>query len=146
MSEHFIIPEVRVCTTCQVEKPINDFAKSSRLPTGRTTKCKGCSNEYNRKWRTHLYNKDQNLKKSFGIALSDYQRMHDAQDGKCAICDKEETTMRSGRLMKLSVDHNHTTGEIRALLCNNCNRGIGLLNDDILVLRSAVNYLEKHSD
>jgi hypothetical protein len=44
----------------------------------------------------------------------------------------------------LSVDHNHTTGAVRGLLCANCNLAIGYANDDPVVLRKAIAYLDKY--
>ncbi|QSM04369.1 hypothetical protein PROPHIGD43A-4_59 [Mycobacterium phage prophiGD43A-4] len=64
--------------------------------------------------------------------------MNAAQRGKCAICgDAPES---------LVVDHNHETGAVRGLLCNNCNRCLGLLKDNIEVLTSAAAYLIQHED
>lgn len=62
-----------------------------------------------------------------------------AQGGVCAICGE---TNASGR--DLSVDHDHETGEIRQLLCSNCNTGIGLLKDNPELLIKASAYLMKH--
>jgi hypothetical protein len=81
--------------------------------------------------------------KSFGITVNDYLRMYHEQKGVCKICGKEETVKNgpSGKLKDLSIDHCHKTNVIRGLLCNNCNRAIGLLNDDVNVLKSAIQYL-----
>lgn len=59
-----------------------------------------------------------------------------AQAGKCAICGREPK--------RLVVDHDHDDGELRGLLCGNCNTGIGMMNDDVVLLRKAVSYLEEH--
>jgi Recombination endonuclease VII len=83
----------------------------------------------------------QNLKR-FGITVADYNRIHNEQDGVCKICRRPETTLCHGSLMSLSVDHCHATNRVRGLLCNTCNRGIGLLGDDPEVLRAAANYLD----
>ena len=87
------------------------------------------------------------LKRNYGITLERYNELHDEQDGKCAICDGAETTIHSktGQPMLLAVDHDHSTGEIRGLLCQRCNRGLGLLRDSPDLLRRAADYLEKHS-
>lgn len=57
------------------------------------------------------------------------------QDGLCDICRKASPT---------AIDHDHDTGKVRALLCNRCNTGIGMLGDDPEVLRAAANYIERH--
>jgi hypothetical protein len=74
-----------------------------------------------------------------------YQQLHDAQNGVCAICKKPETTMKLGRVLKLAVDHNHTTNKIRGLLCCKCNRALGLFDDSADLLHAAGNYLMHHS-
>ena len=67
--------------------------------------------------------------------------MKKAQGGKCAICREKETRKRRGRIARLSVDHDHSTGDIRGLLCTRCNTAIGLLEDDITLLKNAIDYL-----
>ena len=89
--------------------------------------------------------KNADLMRKFGINLAEYSAMHLAQNGKCAICDQPETHMRGGKVKALAVDHNHTTGAIRGLLCSDCNTGIGKLKDNRNVLIAALKYLDKHS-
>lgn len=67
-----------------------------------------------------------------------------AQDGLCAICGKGETDTFKGKTKRLSVDHDHATGDIRSLLCARCNRGIGMFLDEPRLLRLAAIYLEQH--
>lgn len=71
--------------------------------------------------------------------------MNAKQNRLCAICGNPETRIIRGKSI-LSVDHNHKTGKVRALLCNNCNQGIGKLKDNIDILKLAIEYLEKHND
>ena len=63
--------------------------------------------------------------------------MLDKQDGCCAICGEPEPPYE-----RLHIDHDHRTGVIRGLLCNNCNRGIGHLKESIPSLRAAIRYLK----
>ena len=65
--------------------------------------------------------------------------MLDEQGGGCAICQK--TPEENGR--RLAVDHNHTTGDVRGLLCTQCNVGLGNLGDSVERLRSAIRYLNE---
>jgi hypothetical protein len=76
------------------------------------------------------------MRKKYGITLEQYQAMLEKQDGVCAVCGEG---CKSGRA--LSVDHNHTTGQLRGLLCGNCNRGIGYLQDDPELIRAALEYI-----
>jgi len=90
--------------------------------------------------------KNTYLQKQHGISLAEYGNMLVAQLGKCAICEGSETHMRDGKVKALAVDHDHKTGKIRALLCSECNIGLGKFKDDQQVLLSAVEYLKRHSD
>lgn len=88
--------------------------------------------------------RDRRFKKEYGIDFARYQGMLLAQKGVCAICEKPETKMQNGAIRMLSVDHNHTTGEVRGLLCANCNLAIGYACDSVEVLEQAIGYLQKH--
>lgn len=92
--------------------------------------------------RDHERNKE--LKRLFGIDFAAYQQMSLAQNGVCAICEKEETKLANGTLRVLSVDHNHTTGAVRGLLCSSCNLVVGYACEDTSVLRNAISYLQHH--
>ncbi len=89
----------------------------------------------------------QEMKRRFGITLSDYETKLVAQNGLCACCGKPETAVwaKSGQTKRLAVDHNHATGEVRDLLCSLCNPMIGYAQEDVERLRAAIRYLEKHS-
>jgi hypothetical protein len=86
--------------------------------------------------------RDTELKKNYGIGLSDWEQMHAAQGGVCAICKQCENE-KSFRYANLAVDHCHATGKVRGLLCNSCNRAIGFLQDDPERARRLAEYLEK---
>ncbi len=83
----------------------------------------------------------------FGATPEDIARLFKEQDGKCAICRCEEESPdgTTGRTRELAMDHNHSTGKLRGLLCGACNKAIGMLGDDPAVLRAAITYLEKHA-
>jgi len=82
------------------------------------------------------------LRRNFGITLEEYNSMYELQDGLCAICKKTDEV--EGR--RLAVDHNHETGQIRALLCGSCNRGLGLFKEDIDSLSKAIDYLKEYAN
>ena len=96
--------------------------------------------ELNRLWKknnpdkTSILYRRYNLKKKYGISLEDYENLSKSQNNQCAICYKEE---------KLVVDHNHTTGKVRGLLCNDCNRNLIAQREDPEIFRRAADYLEK---
>lgn len=95
--------------------------------------------------RNPLRHRAKEFLKRFGLTLEGYYRMHDAQEGVCACCERPETTKRHGKLVWLAVDHCHSTGAVRGLLCNNCNQGIGQFKDSAELLRRAAAYLERHA-
>lgn len=70
--------------------------------------------------------------------MDDMERMYLVQQGKCAICLGDFPDSKS-----IHVDHNHVTGQVRELLCVNCNRGIGSFRDNTLLLSKAIEYLDK---
>lgn len=79
------------------------------------------------------------LQHRFGITIEKYDEMLLSQNGSCAICKKQNIDDRS-----FDVDHCHGTGKIRGLLCGNCNRGIGNLQDNPAILCAAIEYLNSY--
>lgn len=80
------------------------------------------------------------VRKLYGLTAEEYETLRAAQENRCAICKKEPHNRR-----RLHVDHCHTTGKVRALLCHYCNVGIGALREDPEIFRQAIMYLESHS-
>jgi hypothetical protein len=74
------------------------------------------------------------FQKVYGISMADYEAMFERQGGACAICKRTGVT--------LCVDHCHLTGEVRGLLCSQCNSAIGFCSDDPAVLLAAAEYLQ----
>jgi hypothetical protein len=79
----------------------------------------------------------------YGMTMEQYRAMWLHQGGVCAICGMPERTDRN-RL--LTIDHDHTTGAVRALLCSQCNRALGLLGDDPKVIDAAAEYVRRYRD
>jgi hypothetical protein len=91
------------------------------------------------------YIREWNFKKRYSITGEQYDALLASQGGVCASCKKPEShTYPSGKVKALAVDHDHETGEIRGLLCFNCNQGIGRFRNDPAVLRAAADYLDAH--
>jgi hypothetical protein len=147
----------KLCPQCNKELPISSFNKANRRD-GLQTYCRECHNAMQRikyaqdpmakvkrqiragrrKERDPLVQRRAELKRLYGITLEDYVDLFSKQNGVCAICLEECKTRKS-----LSVDHNHSTGKVRGLLCNRCNRAIGMLNDDTDILERAKQYIIK---
>lgn len=82
-----------------------------------------------------------------GITLEEYYALEGRQQGKCAICSNEETRKnRSGITARLCLDHNHTTGTVRELLCHACNQVVGHSRESVDILKKAISYLEAHQN
>ena len=106
-------------------------------------------NEYARKW--HAKTRAENpakyrektrrhiLKRKYGITPEDYDRMLAEQGGHCALCSKTESDEKHGRL---NIDHCHTTGKVRGLLCTPHNRALGTLGDNEEGIARALKYIQ----
>ncbi len=89
-------------------------------------------------WERHaVARRRSKLWLTYTLTPEAYQALHDQRNGTCAICG-DCAAKRS-----LHVDHDHVTGTVRGLLCNSCNRGMGLLKDDAAVLEAAIVYLKR---
>lgn len=84
--------------------------------------------------------RDAYLRRTFGVSLDRYEELLARQANCCAIC---ATPCSSGRA--LAVDHDHSTGKPRGLLCSNCNNGLGRFRDDVARLANAIAYLESYT-
>ena len=85
------------------------------------------------------------LNRFYGMTLEHFNELFEAQNGLCAVCRQPETGIRRGVRKSLDVDHNHTTGQIRGLLCSKCNAALGLLMEDPLRIRALLSYLEHYN-
>ena len=133
------------CSKCGQEKDSSSFAKNKSRRSGYNSYCKDCAkdNYYSKaeyKSSKALSNRKSALKRKYGLTLEDYQLMWDNQGGVCAICGQPEI----GKL--LSVDHNHSTGKIRDLLCDRCNKGIGQAKEDLDIICNMIEYLLREED
>ena len=132
---------MKVCSKCNIEKDLTEYHKRSNRPCGVRSQCKKCYLEYPKeKKRRPMYMRDMNLKQ-YGLTFERYTEMFNNQKGCCKICNRHLSEVNKGKKKALCVDHCHTTGIVRGLLCDKCNRGIGLFNDDIAMLQKAITYL-----
>lgn len=84
------------------------------------------------------------IKKSYGMTKESYEQLLVEQKEKCAICGRRESVRGfNGRTYRLTVDHDHVTGQVRGLLCHNCNQALGLFGDNARRLRRAYRYLAR---
>lgn len=96
-----------------------------------------------------IVTRSYHLKKK-GLTTLWYDQMLDKQGGRCAICFCPPTEMRSGKIKRLNIDHDHRCCSdgcikcVRGLLCSNCNRALGKFDDDIIIMSNAINYLKTY--
>lgn len=124
----------RTCTICKETSPISNFHKCG---SGHQSCCRACNTE---RARVAKY------AEKYGITVAEYDAMNEAQKGLCYLCGKPEKRTIWGKIPRLSVDHNHATGQVRRLLCYDCNQGIGLFKEDTALLARVIAYLNSFSD
>lgn len=139
--------EMKRCTPCGEDKPIEDFPIDRGRATGRHPYCKPCKAQFmreaNARWKernpeaARRSEKRAHLKKKYGITLEAYEELLAEQEGRCAICQDTPDPMA------LAVDHCHDSLEVRGLLCRSCNQGLGHFRDDPHLLESAAAYLRR---
>ena len=130
---------VKVCKDCGQEKPLADFYKSREYFQPR---CKPCHNKKSIEWakanptKVAAHSRKTKLKDKYGLSPSEYDAMLTSQGGGCAICGGQ-----SKRDRPLDIDHCHETGKVRGLLCDMCNKAIGMFYDSPKLLFNALAYL-----
>ncbi len=120
---------MKTCPRCKTEKPVTEFYRKTKNKTGLASWCKSCDKRVS---------KECHRKRITGCSREKYEELRIAQDSRCAICRLYIENR------ELDTDHCHTTGRIRGLLCNKCNRGLGYVSDSVEYLQAMIDYLKKH--
>lgn len=140
---------MKVCSRCGVEKSLSEFyVNKGRL----MAKCKKCHGEVAANWAKNNPEKrkliDQRhaakkkltrYQREYGIDAAELMAMQSGSQGKCCICHEFKGD-------DLDVDHDHSTGQVRGLLCRNCNRALGYFGDDADTVLRAAYYLLRSRD
>lgn len=105
------------------------------------TKARHSHNVIKSRTKNHNVYRNNKLMREFGITNDDYEFMLENQGGGCAICGK--TKSEEGK--HLAVDHCHVSNDVRGVLCQNCNQGLGKFRDDVSLLSSAIRYLQNEN-
>lgn len=142
---------MKTCKICNELKPLTEFYQTVRnkTPYGYHGKCKKCYVKKQQENYDPIKQRDENLKQRYGkhFGLVEYNNLLEQQGHKCAICGsldpKGRKSGRGGGVDVFYVDHCHTTGKVRGLLCNICNRSMGYLGDNISTLQNMIEYLQK---
>tara|TARA_R110000868_G_scaffold25579_1_gene99680 strand:- start:32 stop:442 length:411 start_codon:yes stop_codon:yes gene_type:complete len=135
---------MKKCSNCKETKQLNNFNNSKLGKFGVHHYCKVCHSEYRK--QKYIYNKSKSkyaqIKFKYNITELELNKMFIAQDKKCMICKKQYSS--ASRQGGLYIDHCHRTGKVRALLCSNCNTGLGMFKDNINILESSIAYLKQY--
>lgn len=140
-------PGHKKCTACFEVKTAEEFSKHPRGADGRLTQCKACVKAKNAARAAALPQKRRaaGLKQNYGITYDQYERWLELRGHSCEICGYEMPKDARGAAARLHVDHDHSTGALRGLLCSKCNAGLGHFKDDPGLLYVAAEYLEEHA-
>lgn len=122
-----LVPQCKDCA----EEPPRKFKRPAPYPGPR---CKTHHNDVikQRSKRSH----ELSVQRTYNLKPGEYDKMYEAQNGRCAICERA-----TGATRRLSVDHDHQTGEVRGLLCRPCNDMLGHARDDWKMFATATRYL-----
>lgn len=148
----------RTCQKCGITQLFVEFYKNKLCAGGYDTTCKSCMKlqartyykENKKEVLTRINNgwldqKARVLKEKYGMTLDDYKFLHDEQEGKCKLCNSYKELL-ADRTDQLVVDHCHSSGKVRGLLCQHCNMALGLFKDSINTLTNALEYLKNGLD
>lgn len=124
------------------------FPKNKESP-----RCRSCSLNYRRKLSgfesNQEYRRNWAMLKKYDIDLSGFDALWIAFKGKCGICNNDlilPTKTRGQGRRSAVIDHDHKTGNLRGLLCNSCNKALGLFDDNYETLKQAVAWLGDNHD
>lgn len=145
---------VKQCTRCRKVKPISEFhPRYDRADRRPQSHCKACHYQLTQAWRHR--NRDKvnavyrvyNGARRHGMTLLEYRAFIAKLPDACEVCGRN-LHLHAGATRLASticIDHDHETGQIRGVLCMNCNTALGLAADDPALLRKLARYLTKHT-
>jgi len=117
-----------ICKKCGVDKSVSEFHERANSKTGYRRSCKSCLRK-------------QKVVRMYKITPEEYDNLY--LNKKCCICGNSEQIGVYGKVKELAVDHCHTTGKVRGLLCQSCNVGLGAFKDNTEFLQKAITYLKE---
>lgn len=120
----------KLCSYCKIYKDFDKFGTNGNSKL--KSRCKDCQSKYNTKYHKEVFRFDR-----YGITKDMFNKMLKDQNSKCGICETVVDENSS------HIDHCHTTGKVRGILCEKCNKGLGQFNDNINYLKNAIKYLVK---
>jgi hypothetical protein len=133
----------RPCTVRRNEERKAKFPELVRQQQNERSRRYRASLTKDEKYATYRRGNLAKARKELGLTAEQHAEMVRAQDNRCAICGNPPS---GKRFRSLSIDHCHSSGKVRALLCHRCNLVIGQMNDEPKLLQAAINYLNKHKE
>ena len=131
----------KVCTKCKEEKPLTEYSKAKSNRLGVQSYCKVCQKAHGRKYKSSpsykVRRKHQDLVRRYGLTLNEYEARLEAQGYKCVTCNED----LGDNPNHIHVDHCHSTGKVRGILCTHCNRALGAVKDNPGTLKNLQLYL-----
>lgn len=160
-----VLPSEKLCKCCETLKPASEWYRNARTKDGLSSQCKKCNYAHERRrskdpearaeklqrtknWQANnkvklaRSRRWSNIKAKFGLSKEQYLTLLAKQDGRCAICSTD-SPLGWGVFV---VDHCHSSGKVRGLLCSNCNTGLGLFKDSVEALTKAITYLSQPTE
>jgi hypothetical protein len=128
-----IINGKKRCSSCLALKELNEFHFNGGASTGRNSQCITC---------TTLCNRIGHLRRKFGLSLAQFNELLKKQENKCLICERTFAD-RPYKPNSVCPDHDHKTGRVRALICDRCNRVIGLIEENSEIALKILIYVEE---
>jgi hypothetical protein len=136
------LSKTHLCTKCKITPSKRSQNK------GTSPWCPNCAQEYEKQRWNNLpewKRRAKWLKTKYGITYEKYENLYNQQEGKCKVCQIEISIQaKQNGHDTACVDHCHTTNKIRGLLCNHCNRALGLLKENLENIESLANYLRSY--
>jgi hypothetical protein len=130
------------CSLQLVTVPVRSFFKTPKISTKKYNRSnKNVAPKIVKERLTTKEYRDKNKLKKYGLTYDQYMVMILKQNNKCSICGELQPLHINGG--ELNIDHDHKTGKVRGLLCNDCNTGIGMMKDDTVRMKNAIKYLKK---
>jgi len=145
VSEKALPLSTLVCTECKKTKPASAFYRHPSTKTGRLRQCKDCRRQYIREYaarpgvRARLKRRAEvgHVSRTYGLTEMEFDALMSTKC--CEICSKELADRRSKH-----IDHDHSTGQVRGVLCSNCNHMVGNAQESEEILLASIAYLRKY--
>lgn len=131
------------CSGCGVEKPLSNYHNDKKGRYGKTYKCSPChtldARSYSKRFPEKVKQaRRKRLLKTYDLTQSTFDALFESQGGRCAICRKSIDISHPSTC----IDHDHSTGAVRGILCTLCNSGLGKFKDNVEFMAAAIKYIQ----